>query len=54
MMRNEHSEPVNYALRIWIVDERRRLKGTLDYCTFDVLGSHTPRAGSSSRSTFAA
>ena len=41
MIHNEHSEPVNYALRIWIFDERSRLKGTQDYCTFDVLGSHT-------------
>jgi len=41
MIRNEHSEPVNYALRIWIFDERSRLKGTQDYCTFDGFGSHT-------------
>src|SRR5262245_35519882 len=41
MVRNEHDESVNYALRIWIFDERSRLKGTQDFCTFDALGSHT-------------
>jgi hypothetical protein len=41
MVRNEHGDPVNYALRLWIFDERSRLKGTLDYCTRDVLDRHT-------------
>ena len=39
--RNELRESVNYALRIWIFDERSQLKGTLDYCGDDILGSHT-------------
>jgi hypothetical protein len=39
--RNEFSQPVNYALRIWIFDERSRLKGTLDHCDFETLSPHT-------------
>jgi hypothetical protein len=41
MVRNEHSEPVNYALRIWIFDDRARLRGTVDYCTGEVLDRST-------------
>jgi hypothetical protein len=41
MVHNEHSGSVTYALRIWIFDERWRLKRTLDYCTFDALGRAT-------------
>jgi hypothetical protein len=41
MLRNEHSGSINYALRIWIFDDHSRLKGTLDYCTFDALGRDT-------------
>jgi hypothetical protein len=41
MWRNEYGEAINYAVRIWVFDERSRLKGTLDYCTYDQLGSHT-------------
>jgi hypothetical protein len=41
MLRNEHTEPVKYALRIWIFDERARLKGTLDRCTYDELGRNS-------------
>jgi hypothetical protein len=41
MQRNENSEPVNYALRIWVFDERTRLKATQDFCTYDKMGGHT-------------
>jgi len=41
MWRNEHTEAINYAVRIWVFDERSRLKGTLDHCTYDRLESHT-------------
>jgi hypothetical protein len=41
MRRNEFTAPVNYALRIWVVDEHSDVKGTLDYCTYDVIGRDT-------------
>ena len=41
MLRNEHSQPVNYALRLWVFDESTRLKGTQDFCTYDAMGGHT-------------
>jgi len=40
-VRNEHNEPVNYALRIWIVDERGRVKGTQEYCAADPIARAT-------------
>ena len=41
MQRNEHSQPVNYALRLWVFDESTHLKGTQDFCTYDALGGHS-------------
>jgi hypothetical protein len=41
MVRNEHSEPVSYALRIWIFDDEARLRGTVDYCTREVIDRST-------------
>ena len=41
MVRNEHSESVNYTLRIWIFDDRSRLRGTLEHCTREVLDRST-------------
>ena len=41
MLRNEHSQPVNYALRLWVFDESTHLKGTQDFCTYDAMGGHT-------------
>ena len=41
MLRNEHSQPVNYALRLWVFDESRHLKGTQDSCTYDAIGGHS-------------
>ena len=41
MLRNEHSQPVNYALRLWVLDESTHLKGTQDFCTYDALGGHS-------------
>ena len=41
MLRNEHSQPVNYALRLWVFDESTNLKGTQDFCTYDALGGHS-------------
>ena len=41
MQRNEDSQPVNYTLRIWVLDESSRLKGTQDFCTFDAMGGHS-------------
>jgi len=37
MRRNEFTAPVNYALRIWVVDEHSNVKGTQDYCTYDTI-----------------
>jgi len=39
--RNESGQTLNYSLRIWIFDERSRLKATLDHCTYDQLGTNT-------------
>ena len=39
--RNDLSQSVHYALRVWIFDERSQLKGTLDYCDDGTLGSQT-------------
>jgi hypothetical protein len=39
--RNDFGQPINYALKIWVFDERSRLKGTLDYCGHDKLSSHS-------------
>ena len=39
MLRNEHSQPVNYSLRLWVFDESMHLKGTQDFCTYDALGA---------------
>ena len=39
--RNESGQPLNYALRVWIFDERSRLKATLDHCTYDQLSTNT-------------
>jgi hypothetical protein len=41
MLRNEHSQPVNYALRLWVFDESAQLKGTQDFCTYDAMGGHS-------------
>jgi hypothetical protein len=41
MLRNENSQPANYALRIWVFDESSRLKGTQDFCTHDAMGGHS-------------
>ena len=41
MQRNEHSQSVNYALRLWVFDESSHLKGTQDFCTYDAMGGHT-------------
>ena len=41
MIRNEHSEAVSYALRIWIFDDAARLRGTVDYCTREVMDRST-------------
>ena len=41
MQRNEHSQPVNYALRLWMFDESTHLKGTQDSCTYDAMGGHS-------------
>ena len=41
MLRNEHSQPVNYALRLWVFDESTQLKGTQDFCTYDAMGGHS-------------
>ena len=41
MLRNENSQPANYALRIWVFDESSRLKGTQDFCTYDAMGGHS-------------
>jgi hypothetical protein len=41
MLRNEQSEPVNYALRLWVFDESTQLKGTQDFCSYDALGGHS-------------
>lgn len=41
VIRNEHSEPVSYALRIWLFDDETRLKGTVDYCTREVMDRAT-------------
>ena len=41
MLRNEHSQPVNYSLRLWVFDESTHLKGTQDFCTYDALGGHS-------------
>ena len=41
MLRNENSQPANYALRIWVFDESSHLKGTQDFCTYDAIGGHT-------------
>ena len=41
MLRNEHSQPVNYALRLWVFDESTHLKGTQDFCTYDAMGGHS-------------
>jgi hypothetical protein len=41
MLRNEHSQPVNYALRLWVFDESTHLKGTQDFCSYDALGGHS-------------
>ena len=41
MVRNEHNEPVTYALRIWIFDDRWQLRGTVDHCVQDVLDRST-------------
>ena len=41
MLRNEHSQPVNYALRLWVFDESTHLKGIQDFCTYDAMGGHT-------------
>ena len=41
MLRNEHSQPVNYALRLWVFDESKYLKGTQDSCTYDAMGGHS-------------
>ena len=41
MLRNEHSQPVNYALRLWVFDEYSHLKGTQDFCTYDTMGGHS-------------
>jgi hypothetical protein len=36
-IRNVYSKPINYALRVWIFTSDGALRGTLDYCTGDVL-----------------
>ena len=41
MLRNDHSQPVNYSLRLWVFDESRHLKGTQDSCTYDAIGGHS-------------
>ena len=41
MLRNGHSQPVNYALRLWVFDESRHLKGIQDSCTHDAIGGHS-------------
>ena len=41
MLRNEQSEPVNYALRLWVFDESTHLKGTQDFCSYHALGGHS-------------
>jgi hypothetical protein len=41
VVRNEHTEPVNYHLRIWIFDDRSHLKGTVGYCTEHLLDRAT-------------
>jgi hypothetical protein len=41
MLRNEHSQPVSYALRLWVFDESTNLKGTQDFCSYDALGGHS-------------
>lgn len=41
MVRNEHSESVSYAIRIWIFDDRSRLRGTVEHCTREVLERST-------------
>ena len=41
MVRNEESQPVNYALRLWVFDESAQLKGTQDFCTYDAMGGHS-------------
>src|SRR5258707_3492506 len=36
-IRNEHTAPVSYELRLWIFRSDGTVLGTLDYCTGDVL-----------------
>lgn len=40
-VRNRTSNPVSYALRIWIFQANGSLKGRLDYCAGDELGGST-------------
>ena len=43
MLRNDHSQRMNYALRVWVFDELGHLKGIQDFCTNDAIGGHTRR-----------
>ena len=41
MLENRHSAPVTSALRLWMFDAALRLKGSVDYCTIEVLDRNT-------------
>ena len=41
MLENRHSAPVTSALRLWMFDAALRLKGSVDYCTIEVLERNT-------------
>ncbi len=41
MLENRHTAPITSTLRIWLFDSGLRLRGSVDYCTQQVLDRHT-------------
>ena len=41
MLENRHTAPITATLRIWLFDSGLRLRGSVDYCTQQVLDRHT-------------
>jgi hypothetical protein len=41
ILENQHSQPVAFALRVWIFDPDLRLKASIDYCAIEQLDRRT-------------